>query len=243
LYVTEKINPNIFLYQDRTQDDDKSGKRFHRDYDLLMTEYEKDPSDPRTVFYLAQTCSCLNREEESYKYYAIRASMENGFGEERFEAMTRCGDFAMKYTAKNNLLAMEGKQNLDKFVDRWYKNINWNTALGWFMEAMTIFKRIEPLIAMTKFYKEIGQMDLAYMFVNAACMMEYPENSLLFINKHQFEYERWHLLGIVAFYVNKHEDGYLACIKAIKVANQDIDKQNLEHYKKVMDSNRKKHKK
>ena len=61
-----KLPDTIVIYQDRTQDDDKSGKRFNRDKELLHTEYKKDSSEPRTVFYLAQTCSCLNEFQESF---------------------------------------------------------------------------------------------------------------------------------------------------------------------------------
>ena len=52
-----KLPDNLVLYQDRTQDDDKSSKRFQRDKELLLAEFEKDPTETRTIFYLAQTFS------------------------------------------------------------------------------------------------------------------------------------------------------------------------------------------
>ncbi len=222
-YVNEKINSNIYLFQDRTRDDDKSWKRFQTDYELLMTEYEKDATNDRTIFYLAQTCACLVREEESYKYYSIRANMEGGFAEERFDALLRCGNIASKYAPE-----IPDKNKM------WFAEMTWDVALCWYMKAMTVFHRIEPLIAMTKYYRNIKQMGLAYAFIKLACMMEYPAHSLLWIDNHQFDYERWHLMGIVAFYVNQHEDGYSACQKAIKFANQDLDKSNLEFYIKAL---------
>jgi glycosyltransferase involved in cell wall biosynthesis len=101
-----KITDKIRLYQDRTQDDDKSGKRFKRDKELLTTQYIKDPTEPRTVFYLAQTYSCLNDNENAYYYYKVRTTLV-GFYEERFESCLKCGEFGEKI-------------NLD-----WYECFNW----------------------------------------------------------------------------------------------------------------------
>ena len=47
-----RVDDKIVLYQDRTQDDDKSSKRFHRDEILLLDEYKKDKNNPRTIFYV-----------------------------------------------------------------------------------------------------------------------------------------------------------------------------------------------
>ena len=59
----------IVLYQDRTADDDKSGKRFARDKELLLQDHKDDPLESRTVFYLAQTCGCLGHHEDAFYYY------------------------------------------------------------------------------------------------------------------------------------------------------------------------------
>ena len=67
-----KLPDNISLYQDRTQDDDKSGKRFKRDKELLLIDYIKNPKETRTIFYLAQTFSCLGEKEDAYYYYKYR---------------------------------------------------------------------------------------------------------------------------------------------------------------------------
>lgn len=63
-----KIPDNVVLYQDRTKDNNKSGKRFIRDYEILKAEYKKNPTDSRTVFYLAQTCECIGYTDEAHYY-------------------------------------------------------------------------------------------------------------------------------------------------------------------------------
>ena len=47
--VVYRLQDDIILYQDRTQDDDKSGKRFSRDKIMLLKDYEADPKEPRTL--------------------------------------------------------------------------------------------------------------------------------------------------------------------------------------------------
>ena len=69
----------LYIYQDRTKDDDKTSKRFERDEVLLKKEYLKNPNEPRTVFYLAQTYSCLKDTENAYYYYKLRSKIIEGF--------------------------------------------------------------------------------------------------------------------------------------------------------------------
>jgi glycosyltransferase involved in cell wall biosynthesis len=85
---------NIILYQDRTKDDNKSSKRFLRDKILLTEEHRQNQYESRTLFYLAQTCSCLNQHEESIYYYKLRLNVE-GFQEERFHSFLRIGDISL----------------------------------------------------------------------------------------------------------------------------------------------------
>lgn len=83
----------IMLYQDRTMDENKSFSRFSRDRSILFKEYKHDPTDSRTVFYLAQTLACLGQFDSSYKYYKIRSKM-GGFPEEVFHSLMKCGDLS-----------------------------------------------------------------------------------------------------------------------------------------------------
>ena len=88
-----KIENGIVIYQDRSLDAHKSTKRFTRDKELLYNEYLKNPHDTRTLFYLAQTCSCLLQYEEAFKYYMLRTK-EKGFLEEVFHAYLRSSEIA-----------------------------------------------------------------------------------------------------------------------------------------------------
>ncbi len=84
--TTERLE-NVVLFQDRTLDDDKSFKRFYRDKEMLFAEFLREPKDPRTLFYLAQTCGCLGNMQDAYKFYCLRTKNEDvGFIEEIYQS-------------------------------------------------------------------------------------------------------------------------------------------------------------
>ena len=207
-----KLPDTAILYQDRTQDDDKSGKRFKRDKELLYNEYLKDPTEPRTVFYLAQTCSCLNENEEALYYYKIRTTLE-GFQEERFHAFLRSGELTQKL------------------------GHDWYDSMTFYIKAFEHSNRVEPALCIAIHYIHMKMWVMAYTFLKLACSLHYPHESILFVNRHDYDYKRWHLMGIVAYYIGQFADGKTACLIAIDYAknsgvmvNTDIDKQNLKFY-------------
>lgn len=209
-----RLPDDVVLYQDRTQDDDKTGKRFVRDEVLLKAEYVKDPTEPRTVFYLAQTYSCLGDIENAYYYYKIRTTLV-GFYEERFQASLKCGEFSLKL------------------------GLDWYDSFAWFMKAFDIIERVEPLLQIGGYYQKNKKWALAYMYFDLACKLRYPENCILFIDRLAYDYSRWHLISIVAYYAEYINEGFEACKIAIEYGgkhglNIEQDKKNLELYKQKM---------
>ena len=198
------------LYQDRTQDDDKTGKRFSRDKDLLLEEFNKDPTEPRTVFYLAQTFSCIGDNENAFKYYKLRTTLE-GFNEEIFQALLKCGDFS------------------EKLKHDWYETFTW------YMKSFEHTPRAESLIKIADHYKNKSNWLLSYNFARLACELKYPHNCILFVDKLAYDYKRWHLLGIAAYYIQRYEEGKKSCLTAIENGrreklNVDVDIRNLKFY-------------
>jgi glycosyltransferase involved in cell wall biosynthesis len=201
-----RIPDDIVIFQDRTQDDDKTGKRFKRDKILLYDDYKKDPTEPRTLFYLAQTCSCLNHIEEAFYYYKIRSSLE-GFQEEKFHSFLRSGELAQKLGHP------------------------WHDVMGWYMKAYEHSPRAEPLVYIVEYYNHVKNWWLAYTFARLACMLSYPDHCILFVDKHAYDYKRWHLMSLVAYYAGFYVEGKTACEKAIACGlNSDIDAKNMKFY-------------
>lgn len=203
-----KLPDDIILYQDRTLDDNKSGNRFIKDKELLLIEHKINPSEPRTLFYLAQTCSCLNEHENAFYYYKLRSELE-GFQEEKFHAYLKCGELS---------------ENLKH---------SWYDSFQYYIKAIEHSHRVEPLIKITHHYIQVNNWVLAYTFIKTACSFIYPSESILFVDKHSYDYLRWHLMGIVAYYTGQYAEGKIACLEAIKNGkNTELDKKNLVFYEK-----------
>jgi len=202
-----KVEPeDCILYQDRTQDDDKSQKRFSRDYELLLQDYKDDPSNERTVFYLAQTCSCLQNYDESFYYYKMRAHM-GGFPEEVFHSYMRCGDISKA------------------LLHPWYDTI------AWYLKAYDVYERVEPLLNIADYYRSQEKWLLCYTFANLACKLKYPEDLILYVDKYAYDYKRWHLMGIVGYYTGNYIEGREGALKAIETGLQkEVDINNLKFY-------------
>ena len=198
--------PEIILFQDRTMDDDKSSKRFNTDEILLIEEYNENKTS-RTVFYLAQTKECLHKFDEAIIYYKERYNIKgSSFDEERYQSAYKIG-----------MLLKQIKKPFEEYS-------------GYFLSAISISpNRIEPLIRLVEYYTSIQSWEFAYFFIEKACNMSIP-NVLLFLDIECYNYYRWHLMGIIAYYVNKYKEGLFACNIAIKQRNNSIDKHNLKFY-------------
>jgi glycosyltransferase involved in cell wall biosynthesis len=217
-FAVIRLPEEISLFQDRTKDDDKSQKRFTRDRELLLKDHEKNPLDARTLFYLAQTCQCLSLFDEAF-YYSSRRLEVQGFVEERFHSLMRCGNCAL-------VLGHE-----------------WHDCMKFYVRAYEEFKRAEPLLKIAEYYRIVAQKmsndkkdvrnvwRTAFMYIREACELTYPKECLLFVDKGVYDYYRWHSMGIIAYYVGENELGKQACYKAIEQGiNKEMNEKNLKFY-------------
>ena len=199
--VIEKMD-SFHLFQDRTKTGSSSAKRWRSDIRLLKKEIMEDPSSARYVFYLAQTYDCLKMKEKAYNMYEKRANMSGGFEEERFVAMVKCGDSAP----------------------------TWSKSIAWYINAFNLLTRAEPLVKIAEYYKDTKNYYKSWLFLKMACELEYPTNCIFFVDKDIYAYKRWHLLGIVSYYIGKMEDGKKGCEMAIAAKDLQLDKDNLYFY-------------
>lgn len=201
-----KVVDGIVIYQDRTQDDDRSTKRHIRDKELLLKEHIKNPTETRILFYLAQTFFCIDDFHSAYRYYKMRSELD-GFLEEKFHAFYKCGDITVKL------------------------GYPWDVSLSWYMKALEVIYRIEPLIRITEHYISYKQWNIANIFLKQAISLEYPAHLNLFVDRLMYDYNRWHLLGIISYHLNNRDDGILGCMNALKVKpDSETDKFNLTFY-------------
>jgi glycosyltransferase involved in cell wall biosynthesis len=93
--------------------------RKEKDLVFLFEELEENPEDPRSLYYIAQTYSCLNQPEKTLEYFLKRVEhKEEGFFQEKVDALfeaTRIMNFELNYPweecEKNYLKCYEMEKN------------------------------------------------------------------------------------------------------------------------------------
>ncbi len=189
----EKVQPETYFeWRVSAYGNEKSKNRWIRDLEVLLNEYEKNPLDPRTVFYLGQTYDCLGDLENARIWYEKRVAMNQfGWDEENFHAIYRLGHVY-------NELGMK-----DQAVLKYLEAYSFRPT------------RAEPLICLADHCWKTGQKELCYLFASRAVEIPYPSSDILFIDKKLYDYTRYDLLGIGSWYVGKYKEGEFAVRQAL----------------------------
>lgn len=209
--TTKNQTPAEAFFEVRTskRGEEASKKRWFRDRDLLLKEAQKNPKDPRTLFYLGQTYDCLGDLENARLWYEKRVQTP-GWYEENFVVLHRLGQV--------------------------YENLgNWDRALYYYMKAYENRPcRVESLIKIAQHYLKTNEMSSCYLFAKKAVDTPYPTDDILFVEKDLYDFSRYDTLGIAAWYVGDYSSGKEAILKALQ-AHPEMQhlKLNLEYYNSV----------
>ncbi|MET7757027.1 glycosyltransferase [Streptomyces sp. NPDC005389] len=159
--------------------------KFERDARLLSAELERDPANPRTVFYLAQTYRDLGRAEEAADLYERRAAM-GGWGEEVYYSLLQSGV----------LRAESG---------------DWPAAMDALSRAWESRPdRLEACYELVARLRKMRRYRAAHAVVSAVLDRQQPDD-LLFLQPWVY---RWGLLfeySITAYWVGDHAASLAAC--------------------------------
>ena len=92
--------------------------------------------------------------------------------------------------------------------------------------------RVEPLIAMAMHYLREQNFTLTFMFARQAVDVKPQPTEVLFVDKMFYDFTRYDLLGIAAWYIGEYEIGEKAVLKALEYA-PDLEhlQYNLKLYK------------
>ena len=190
---------SYFKYQPSAQGFEKTAQRCHRDKMILLKELEQNPENSRTLFFLGQTYAILDDWKNAYIYYKKRAATKTFHHEETFATHLRLGDVAQQFFSCEN------------------KSIH-PTALGHYLEAYALSpERAEPLIKIARYYLDLNQMHLAFLFAMQAVKIPQPSCDAFCFEKEKYTYTRYDTLGICAWYVQEYELGEWAVRKALEV--------------------------
>jgi len=112
-------------------------------------------------------------------------------------------------------------------LDYGRKNIeNSEVAIYKLLQAFELTNYINPLVVLANHFRIKDQPKISWMFCNLACFSASKKDI-------DYDYFRWHNMGIVAYYNGKYRQGKNACLRAFKQRygySSERDKQNLQFY-------------
>lgn len=209
---------DIYIYQNRNENCEQSFVRYHRDRVLLLDELKKKPNDPRTLFYLGQTCDCLELYNEAFYYYKLRLDItEEGLPEEIYHAKYRLGNLCVR---------------LNKSHDE---------ILEYYLGAYEFWNRVEPIMRLCEYYLFVrNQPRIAYGYASMALFTPYPVEALLFVSDTDYNYRRYNRFMVAAFEVGDYSRAYDIGQQmiALNIA-EETDKVNINKIKEKLNENKK----
>jgi hypothetical protein len=159
-------------------------EKFLKDVEILLPEYEKNPDDKRTLFYLAQSYRDAHKLEEAIKYYKLRANA-GGWEEEAYYSQYQVGKLMLycdEYTFE------EAKAELLKACE------------------MRPTRSAEPLYELVKYQRANEKFVSSCFFgIAATAFLAYPMNDTLFVDKMVYDWKLRDELGWSLLKANQFE--------------------------------------
>lgn len=228
--ITLKVSEKVWIdHRSSEYGDEKTLKRIHRDIKWLLAEHEKDPTNTRTIFYLAQSYTvlgavgkCVNYCHEAIRYLKKRVQAQE-YEEELFVSLSHAGKVTGHSWGRHQASREETFVALLR-MGQLYEQLffrgeaKWQDAEDAFLLAAQYRpSRSEPLIHLANHYMCYQNPELAYEYALKACNAPYPYEDNLSINKELYDFDRWNILARTAAWLGKWHEAELGAYTALKV--------------------------
>ena len=171
-------------------------QKYARDAELLLAEVERNPDDPRSVFYLARSYFDAKDFANSRKWYARRAEM--GYWEEEiYYSLAQLAD------SMSNL-GEPWPEVQDAYLRAWEFRPT----------------RAEPLHSIAYRYRSDQRYRLGYLFAERAAQIPYPLDDVLFVNAEIYAWRALDEQAVCASWIDKHPEAFALCRRLL--ARTDI---------------------
>ncbi len=169
--------------------------KYRRDAEILLAEVERNPDDPRSVFYLAQSYYCYGDWINSRKWDERRAAM-GGWDEEVYYSRFRAAE-AMAHNDE------PWPEVQDAYLQAWNSRPT----------------RAEPLYALARHHRIAGRYPLGHLFAEKAASIPLP-GDVLFVNAGVHAWRALDEQGVCASWIGRPEEAFR--ISRALVAHPDV---------------------
>jgi tetratricopeptide (TPR) repeat protein len=162
-------------------------KKYERVAAQLQADHEENPTNRRTVFYLAQSYrDCLKREK-ALKYYELRVQMGGHFREETWYAMYQVARL-------KEILGFKTEEILASYVDAY----NFRPT------------RSEPLVSAAMLCRRMQRRGEQLMFSATAIHIPRPPRDRLFIEWQVYDWRAWDEFAMACWHQRRYRDALWA---------------------------------
>ncbi|MCX8563174.1 glycosyltransferase [Mycolicibacterium mucogenicum] len=192
----ERLEGDYFIESRRLGARNNDPKKYERDRDLLLTEVQRDPTDARSAFYLAESYFNLGDFANARHWSARRAEM-GGWDEETFYALCQVA-------RSMHRLGEPWPAVLDAYLRAWEFRPT----------------RAEPLHAIAAEYRARGEYHLGHLFAQRAAAIPLPEEDILFVDASVYQWRAADEQSVCASWIGRHEESFTLCRELL--ARSDI---------------------
>jgi glycosyltransferase involved in cell wall biosynthesis len=177
-------------------------RKYHKDVQVLEKAVQKDPTNSRYVFYLAQTYLACNKQFLALKNYEKRSSMQ-GDAEEVFWSLLMIGEL-------RELMQMPQEVVIESYWKAYYSRVT----------------RGEPLFRLASYYCKIGKYNEGYALAKFGLSMAQPHDSISVL-PWVYDYGFLCVLSECAYRLKKYDEAQETLYKILVKPNlkPDIRKQ------------------
>lgn len=187
----ERLDGDYYIESRRLGGRSQDPEKYFRDAEILLAEVQRDPDNPRSVFYLAQSYYDYGDFVNARRWYQRRTEMA-GFDEEIYCSLMRVADTMAR---------------LDE---------PWPAVLDVYLRAWEFRpSRAEPLHAIAHRYRNDQRYQLGYLFAERAAAIPLPEDDVLFVNSAVYEWCALDEQAVCASWIGKHEEAFTLCRRLI----------------------------
>ncbi|GJF10178.1 hypothetical protein NGTWS0302_31650 [Mycolicibacterium cyprinidarum] len=183
----ERLNGDYYIESRRLGGRNLDPQKYARDAELLLAEVQRNPDDPRSVFYLAQSYYDYGDMASARIWYQRRTEMA-GFEEEVYYSLARVGD----------TMARLGEP--------------WPDVQAAYLRAWEFRPtRAEPLYAIARWYRTQQRYQLGYLFAERAAQIPLPQQDILFLGDEVYAWRALDEQAVCASWIGKHEESFTLC--------------------------------
>jgi glycosyltransferase involved in cell wall biosynthesis len=199
---TRKLRKDVWIVYHPAQGAKSHGvtqeEKFLRDAKLLEEELARNPSDARSQFYLGQSYRDAGLYDQAVVAYKKRASMDNGWDEERFMAQLEAGRVSVRVERPEAVI------------------------LGELLAAYTLRPtRAEPLYELALYYRNRKGYAMAALFAKAGVQTPRP-NDRLFVVESVYTWRLLDELGVAAYWIGDYATSQKACAAVLEQVERGL---------------------